>query len=243
MSIIHKALQKLQREKKENTTQQSVPFSLAPETSSLVTSSKKLRHIKIIGIITGSVVMVLGSFAVYVTQFQSAQKNPSAVIDTQAVQKNDSATLSTEGIEAYKKGDFPKSVELFQKALEKNDTDSFLYNNIGLAYLKQNDTTNAQIHFEKAISLNKECFECYNNLGLVKVKLEKFNEAHTHFNDALKINKNYADAYFNQGVLFEREENYEEAVNNYTQFIFLSPKEHQAILEKVNQRIEMLLNH
>ena len=75
------------------------------------------------------------------------------------------------------------------------------------------------------------------------LRLEKFTEAHTHFSDALTLNKNYADAYFNQGVLFEREGNIEEAVSNYTQFVFLSPKEHEAIIEKVNQRIEMLLNN
>ncbi len=229
MSIIHKALQKLQ---KENTLGEST-----------VMTEQKPRNKKIIVIIGASVLMVCASFAVYVTQFEPSKK-PLPKGDTKPLpQEKDSATLSSEGIEAYKKEDIQKSIELFQKALEKNDTDHLIHNNIGLAYLKQNDTKNAQIHFEKALSLNKDCFECFNNLGLVKVKLEKFTEAHTHFSDALTLNKNYADAYFNTAVLFEREGNIEEAVSNYTQFIFLSPKEHEAIIEKVNQRIEMLLNN
>ena len=219
MSIIHKALQKLQ---KENTLKESMTqISLKP------------RNKKVVVIIGVSVLMVCASFAIYVTQFEPSKKPLPKTYTKPLPQEKDSATLSAEGIDAYKKGDITKSIELFQKALEKNDADHLLHNNIGLAYLKQNDTKNAEIHFEKALSLTKDCFECSNNLGLAKVRLEKFTEAHTHFSDALTLNKNYADAYFNQGVLFEREGNIEEAVSNYTQFVFLSPKEHEAIIEPI----------
>src|SRR3989338_8208662 len=102
MSIIHKALQKLQ---KENTLQEPT-----------VITTQKSRNKKVIIMIGASVLMICASFAIYVTQFEPSKKSLPKVATKSVPQEKDSATLATEGIEAYKKGDIQKSIELFQKA-------------------------------------------------------------------------------------------------------------------------------
>jgi tetratricopeptide (TPR) repeat protein len=56
----------------------------------------------------------------------------------------------------YKKGLYPKAVNLFKEAIEKFNKEPRIYHHLGLAYLKQGDKEKAKEAFQAALNLGTD---------------------------------------------------------------------------------------
>ena len=66
----------------------------------------------------------------------------------------------------YNRGNYDAAIYLFNKAVDLNPDNEYLYNDLGLCYVALGDMDLAIPEFSKAIELNSDCVEAYYNRGL-----------------------------------------------------------------------------
>ncbi len=81
-----------------------------------------------------------------------------------------------EGAQAYKKGEYKKALNHFQKALSHQPTVE-IYNNIGLCFLQLNQAAEAEKILKQGLQLNPRYVPFYDNLARLYVLQERFGEA------------------------------------------------------------------
>ncbi|MBN2009293.1 tetratricopeptide repeat protein [candidate division KSB1 bacterium] len=95
-----------------------------------------------------------------------------------------------------------EAVKEFLKALEKQPTYSWIYNNLGksLTAIKRYDQ--AMKAFQNAIRITPNYADFYNNLGKVYLDNGSCSQAAQQFDKAIELNSYYAEAYFNKGMTY-----------------------------------------
>jgi tetratricopeptide (TPR) repeat protein len=95
---------------------------------------------------------------------------------------------------------YPKAVELYQKALAMNPNDATLHNGLGSVYANTGKIAEAQAEFEKSAQLDPaNASRAYYNLGAIMYNSGKMDEAAAAFKKATEADPKYADAYFLMG--------------------------------------------
>ncbi len=142
-----------------------------------------------------------------------------------------------EAQQAFERGDFAISIDLFKQALEKSPQSWVLLNNLGLALTKTGKLEEAESYFFKAISSNVTCASCYNNLGDLEMKRNFLDEAELYYQKATKADPGYADPHFNLGVLQEKKGDLEAATDSYQNFLERTKDKKSPLYKKVEKRI------
>lgn len=91
-----------------------------------------------------------------------------------------SATYAQTGInaasEAYRKGDFRKSIELYEgivaQHLDNNKESAEIYYNLGNAYFRDNQVAKAILNYERALLLNPGDSDIRHNLRFARTRIE-----------------------------------------------------------------------
>lgn len=108
------------------------------------------------------------------------------------------------GLHYYKKQDYDKAIEYFNKAMDTDEK----YFNLGCAYYKKQDYTKAKAYFVKAIEKQqdkKELSNYYYNLGNSNFKLGNVSEAKQNYIKSLILNPNNFDAKYNLAIVLFKE--------------------------------------
>lgn len=247
MSIIHKALQKAEKEgqiQESNSVNEKEGFFTGKE--GFVKKKKSVLKI----IIPLAAFLLISSILVYFLKFKrhievvdTKEKNSPTItiIKKETERVEEKSDYFAEAAKHYKNQDYENSVKFYNRALETIINDPTLYNNLGLAYLKLKDYEKALENFEKAINIAPNCLPCLNSIGMAKTIVGDYELAEVYLKKAIRIKKTYTDPYFNLGVLYEKKGHLSKAVNYYTQFLMLIPKQSK-IANVVKKRISKLTN-
>jgi len=68
-------------------------------------------------------------------------------------------------LELFKKADYEKAIDSFNRLLETDKNNPNILNNIGLCYMKLSDDEKASEYFIKALSFNPKAVQTYINLS------------------------------------------------------------------------------
>jgi tetratricopeptide (TPR) repeat protein len=96
-------------------------------------------------------------------------------------------------------GDLNKSIDLFQKAIQRYPQYSEAYFLMGVAYSSQKKWDHAEKALQKTIELNKNAVGAYLALGLVENEKKEYSEAEKHLLKAVELSPNSPDAHFELG--------------------------------------------
>ena len=127
----------------------------------------------------------------------------------------------------YKKGDknnpeaYDKAIEMLEKYLKRDSTDSYSYYLIAMAYKQKKNDQKAMDNFLKAIKYDPEHFESLNGLAGIYLTKEQYTQAITYFERALKLKpKNYRTARNLAIAIQSRDpENYDAAIEAWDNFL------------------------
>ena len=115
-----------------------------------------------------------------------------------------------QGKAEYNRGNYDAAIYLFNKAVDLNPDNEYLYNDLGLCYVALGDMDLAIPEFSKAIELNSDCVEAYYNRGLAYFgqgsyyDLGPFKDAISDFTKAIELEPDNVDAYYNRGLTYNQ---------------------------------------
>ncbi|NQE53120.1 Photosystem I assembly protein Ycf3 [ANME-1 cluster archaeon GoMg3.2] len=113
----------------------------------------------------------------------------------------------------YNRGNYDAAIYLFNKAVDLNPDNEYLYNDLGLCYVALGDMDLAIPEFSKAIELNSDCVEAYYNRGLAYFGQGSyydrgpFKDAISDFTKAIELEPDNVDAYYNRGLTYNNHYN------------------------------------
>lgn len=81
------------------------------------------------------------------------------------------------GAEAFRKGDYPKAIEIFQKITDNYEPSAALLYDLGTAYAAQGDFGNARLYLERAYKLDPGNKDIKSNLSYVTSKVDDANRS------------------------------------------------------------------
>jgi len=108
----------------------------------------------------------------------------------------------------YQGGNYDAAIYLFNKAIELNPSNQYLYNDRGLCYVAVGEIDTAISDFSKAVELEPDFAKAYYNRGLAYFEQGKQNrtdpndKAIADFNAAIGLDPNFADAYYQRGLCY-----------------------------------------
>jgi len=115
----------------------------------------------------------------------------------------------------YKKGDFIKAKEFYEKGIEVNASFPGLHLNLGSVYFKESNLERAENEYRTEIRINPNDGKVYNNLALVYEKEGDLEKAIEYGRKATEIMPRFGPAYVTIGRLYVKEQKYDSA------FVFL----------------------
>ena len=119
--------------------------------------------------------------------------------------------------------DYPKAIELFHVALQKDRKNAMLYNKLGMTELKNNDLTSARSDFERAAKYNKRFGDALNNIGAVYFLQRNFDRAAKYFKKAVALEETRATFHVNLGAAWFGQKKIERAIAEYSRAVELDP--------------------
>lgn len=106
-------------------------------------------------------------------------------------------------IENFQSGNLEETVNICQKILDLQSTDSYLINfvgalfyQVGLNYQEKGQLQEAIYFYQKAIQIDSNITDAYYNLGTIFKRRGQLDEAITCYQKVLQINPGYIEAYY-----------------------------------------------
>ena len=109
------------------------------------------------------------------------------------------------------KGDYEKSVEIMEKALQANSENPHFLNNIGLSYYKLDEFKKAEKFYLRGLETEPRYINILNNLGNLKRDLNFTEEAIEYYKKTIAINDKLVEPLFNLSLNYESLGKFEEA--------------------------------
>jgi len=121
-------------------------------------------------------------------------------------------------------GDFKRSIENFDRALEINPALPDVYNNRGYTYYRMGEYDKALADYSASIRINPRSAEAFNNRGYAYAVLKNdFPRAIADYAEAIRLNPLYAHAYNNRGNAYQSMGDLERAIADYTRTLEVDP--------------------
>ena len=111
------------------------------------------------------------------------------------------SSLMSEGINAYKRGEYEKALDKFNKVVEINTDYYDAWIGIGNSLFNLGRFDDAISAFSKATQIDPDKFEAWNNKGLLSLRLRKYPEAIEAFSHAIKIKPDSHEVCYNIGLV------------------------------------------
>lgn len=127
------------------------------------------------------------------------------------------------GDECFEKGQYEAAITNYNRALQININDTYIYYKRGLTYYQIGNYEAAIADYSQAIRLNLKDAKAYNQRGLARYQLGNYQEAIADYTQAIKINPNTAVAYKNRAEARSHIGDNQGAIEDYTQAIKINP--------------------
>ncbi len=136
------------------------------------------------------------------------------------------------GLEYMNRGDYEKSLETLNKALDADKKYLPTLNALALLHQKLGQNDKAESYFKKALDVNGTEANTLNNYGLFLCKLGKYQEAQEKFQTAISnpLYRNPEIAFTNAGTCALQNNNVEDAEKYYRSALEKNPKVSIALL-------------
>ncbi len=135
--------------------------------------------------------------------------------------KKNAQKLYKLGQNAFKKQHFKKALKYYRKAVQKDDTFAFAWDNLGYTYRKLKDYTNAIKAYEKSLKLDPKGKMPLMNIAVAYQLNNQLKEA----KEAYKVYRNYykddPESFYGLGRIQFFEKDYKSALENMIQAFFL----------------------
>ena len=123
--------------------------------------------------------------------------------------------LLDEGIKMMESQQLEKSIGFFDRAIEKNPSNTSAYNAKGVALFQQKKYDEAIEAFTASIKLDSLSYKPYFNRGNANLEKQAFKEAVIDYNYANGLDPNQLDIYYNRGLALLGMEAYEDAIMDF----------------------------
>ena len=120
-------------------------------------------------------------------------------------------------------GNYQKSLELSNEALELNPQNSMAYYNRGSVKLRTKNYNSAIEDFTKSIEINPNYSVAYNDRGEAYRYLKQYDNAVANYNKAIELSPNYTYPYNNRGIVHDALKNYDAAISDFNKALELNP--------------------
>jgi len=162
---------------------------------------------------------------------------PLKKIEPEPVLGAENQTIYNQAKEAIAAGNWPQTVELCQRILEKEPNQPIVLYNLGFAYIHLKQYEEAEKAFRRVTELDPSFADAFNDLGVVLEYLGRSGEASQAYENAIQAG-NRGDAYFNLAHIKEKSGEYKEAIALFEKY--LQYEGQGAYAEHARQRIEKL---
>ena len=122
------------------------------------------------------------------------------------------------------KGDYKKSIEIMEKALQANSKNPHFLNNIGLSYFKLDEFKKAEKFYHRGLETEPKYINILNNLGNLKRDLNLTEDAIEYYKKTIAINSKLVEPLFNLSLSYESLGKFEEAKECLEKIFKLNPK-------------------
>jgi tetratricopeptide (TPR) repeat protein len=131
--------------------------------------------------------------------------------------------LLDEGIKLLEASEFEKSIEYFDRAIEKNANNTSALNAKGVALYQLKRYDAAIEAFSLSIKADSTSYKPYFNRGNAYLEKKSFKEAVTDYNRANGLDPSIIDVNYNRGLALLGMESYEDAIFDFDQVIQQDP--------------------
>jgi tetratricopeptide (TPR) repeat protein len=130
--------------------------------------------------------------------------------------------------------EYPRALDIFQKAELIKPNDPVLQFNLGVTYSSLEQKDKAREHYEKALKAKSNYYEALNNLGIIEINDGNTDKAIELFNEATRISRFPALAYYNLGNAYVTKNDLENAAKAYQKALQFKPDYLQAMVNLAN---------
>ena len=142
--------------------------------------------------------------------------------------EENSQSYVEQGVEYFETGDFEKSIEMFDKAIEIDPNNASAYFRRGECFVNMMNIENAIDDFEQAIELNPVFAEAFVSMANVLDQTGRSEEAIDAYGQAIEIDPQLARAYHNRGLTHFKLGNLEQALQDMDNAIEIDPEYSEA---------------
>lgn len=136
------------------------------------------------------------------------------------------------GMEAAKRGDTSKAIELFSAVIRSTPSYSEAYFNRGLLKYRQREFEASADDFAKAISLKQGDASYYLAQGNALDEINQLDAANRSLTEAIRLDPKYVDAFVSRSRVWARKLDNPKAIDDLDRAITLDPKSVQAHLNR-----------
>lgn len=145
--------------------------------------------------------------------------------------RSEAENFAKRAAEFAKKGDLPRAIAAYSRAIVLMPHDALLYEKRGIERAKQGDLDDAFADFTKAIELTPNA-SAYNKRAIIRAEKKDLDGAIADASKAIDLEPDYAEAYVTRGLSLLMQDKEPEAVADFEQYLKLHP-ELKPALDKV----------
>jgi serine/threonine protein kinase len=130
-----------------------------------------------------------------------------------------------EGDAHHNDGRYKEAIAAYDRAIQLDPNDPYVYYNRGNAYSKLKEYQQAIADYDRAIAFNPNNADVYNNRGIAYFGLTEYQQAIADYDRAIALDPKYAPTYFNRGEAYHRLRKPRRAIADYDRAIALDPND------------------
>ena len=153
---------------------------------------------------------------------------------TLATRPDHSDALHLLGVIASQNGRHELSVQLIERAIQRNTSNPLYYSNLGLSLQALNRSEEALANYDRALILHPEYAEALFNRGVALQKLQRLEEAVKSYDRAVVVRPSYAEALCNRGVALQELGRFADAIESYDRALVVRPNFVEALSNRGN---------
>ena len=138
------------------------------------------------------------------------------------------------GMAYVEQGDFYMAILNLHEALQLDNANPDIQNDLGVALQKSGKYTEAIDHFNISIALDPLFKDAYNNKGICLCSLNRFADAVAEFHKALNLDPSFFISHINLALAFQMLGDFENAMVHINQAIHLNPDDNLGKWNKAN---------
>lgn len=125
--------------------------------------------------------------------------------------------------------DDDRAIELYEKAIEENQSRKDAYCNLGIIMSSREELSRAVDYLTRCLKEDPRHFEAHYNLANVYSEKGSYELAKMHYEIAIEIEPAFPNSHYNLGLVYISMKKYKEAINSIDHYVSLSPEHDHSV--------------